>query len=165
MRNRQEIPSETVKRWSGANNLPGAKTKKPGWKGPLALVKVIIWQYAVEQAGSDEVLRATTRWSNLGITKWGMLNAVRICLPDFDAWYNASAPKRAGYDDAKRAHDLYNRLWYMFRERKKVGKETKVLQRITTEHPQRSQLLLPLVPEGIRLYRDSINNVRVEPRT
>lgn len=148
MRNRMDLIETPVRRWRGANNLPGALSIKPGWKHPvMAFAKVLIWQFAVEQAGSEDVLVARTDWAAFGVTTTLLLATIRRFLPDFDS---ICAEQDRDWNDSAKGRQLYNRLWYMYRERK--GK--RVLKRITAEHPQRSERLRPLVERGIKVYHN-----------
>lgn len=146
MRNRLDIPVTKVKRRCGtANNLPGARAAKPGWKHPvMALAKVVAWQVAVEKAGSEDFLVDTTDWRSSGITGKLLFDYVVRLVPDFLEVCRRQYPQ---WDNSEIGRQLSNRLWYMYRRRK----NGKVLQCITREHPQSSERLRPYVSQAIRI--------------
>lgn len=147
MRNRSGLGEQDLRRRPGANNLPGALARKPGWRHPvMAMAKVIVWQFAVEQAGSEDVLVMRTDWGTYHVTGASLLRCVRRLVPQFDEVWDRERP--ASVDDRLKGEALFNRLWYMYRERDK-GVARK---RITTEHPQRSKRLRPYVERGIRVF-------------
>lgn len=154
---RQDIEPQVVKQWKGANNLPGATSRKPGWKHPvMAHAKMIIWQAGLEQCGNNEsALINTTDWSDrFGITGKFLLTEVRRHVPQFDEIYERQRGKRT---DGEKASDLQNRHYYMYRQRPKKGaKKKEVFQRISSEHPMRSKRLGPLIPWAERVYHKKL---------
>lgn len=140
MRNRLDIPATKVKQRRGtANNLPGARAPKPGWKEPImALAKVVAWKIATETAGGDTVLIHTTDWKALGVTSSLLFEGVTRLLPEFLPICRSLHPQ---WKNSEVAEQLMNRLWYMFRHRE----DETVVQRITREHPECSKRLLPYV--------------------
>jgi hypothetical protein len=118
----------------------------------MAMAKLMCWQFAVEHAGSEDVMVMRTDWARFGITGPALLRCVRKHVPQFDAkWAKDRDPKVN--NDAEKSRALWGRLWHMYRKRKRGTGSRPAIQCITVEHPQRSARLRPYVESAIRIYQ------------
>lgn len=130
-----------------ANNLPGSRAPKPGWNTPtMKAAKLIACAAAVHRAGNPDRLATNREWAKLGITAKALHATVCRLVPGFEAEFKASGRK------SDPAQALFNRVFYMFRERNAQG----VIQaKISFEYPTNSDRLRPYYERARQVYHSN----------